>query len=136
MELFELTKIMFEDPKAYQEVTPGEKRKHFFMINRRMAIQFPLQANELQHVKIDEVGVIDFWQDFLRKQYNKTPFWMYTKGVKKAKEKKEKKLQIKESTIIQFASINNFDLKSVKDAIFFFPTEMKKEINKFEKIVL
>ena len=30
MQLFELTKIMFEDPIAYEEVGRGEKRKNFF----------------------------------------------------------------------------------------------------------
>ena len=61
------------------------------MINRRMSIQFPLQAQALQQVKIDEVAVIDFWQSYLRKQYSKTPFWMFTKGIKKSKEKNTKK---------------------------------------------
>lgn len=135
MDLFELTKIMFENPSAYKDVMPGEKRKHFFMINRRMAIKFPLQANELQHVQIDEVGVIDFWQDFLRKQYTKTPYWMYTKGVKKSKEQKEKKLNIKESIIKQYSNMHLIDLKSIYDAIKFFPDQIKKELNKFEKII-
>lgn len=134
MELFELTKIMFEDPEAYKKVTPGEKRKHFFMISRRMSIQFPLQAQLLQRIKIDEVSVIDFWQSFLQKQYNKTPFWMFTKGVKKAKETKEKKTSIKEEIIKQYASKYELDIKVIREALDFFPTQMKKELLQFEKI--
>ena len=133
MELFELTKIMFEDPQSYKNVTPGEKRKHFFMINRRMSIQFPLQAQVLQHQKINEVGVIDFWQHFLRKQFTKTPYWMFTKGVKKAKETKEKKTNIKESVLNSYASKMGFDHKSVIEAAEVFPTELKKELQRFEK---
>jgi len=133
MELFELTKIMFEDPKSYQNVTPGEKRKHFFMINRRMSIQFPLQAHVLQHQKIDEVAVVDFWQSFLRKQFKSTPYWMYTKGAKKAKETIEKKTNIKESTLKEYATVMKFDMKAVREAAHFFPIEFKKELDKFEK---
>lgn len=135
-DLFELIKIMFEDPKAYEKITPGEKRKNFFMINRRMSIKFPLQAQVLQHLKIDEVSVVDFWQNFINKQYNKIPYWMYTKGVKKSKEAKEKKTNIKESLIREYAIKYNLDIRSVKDALEFFPKEMKKELQIFEKIIL
>jgi len=135
MELFELIKIMFEDPEAYSKVTPGEKKKHFFMINRRMSIKFPAQAQVLQHIRIDEVSVVDSWQQFLRKQYNKTPYWMFTKGVKKTQEKKEQKIDVKESTIKLFASKHDMDLKSVREAIEVFSDEMKKELKTFEKFI-
>jgi len=133
MELFELTKIMFESPQEYYKVTPGEKKKHFFMINRRMSIQFPLQAQVLQHIRINDVAVIDFWQNHLRKHYNKTPGWMYTKGVKKSQEEKEHKISIKDETVKDFAMKFGYDLKSVREAIKFFPEEMKKELKRFSE---
>jgi hypothetical protein len=133
--LFDVTKIMFEYPEKWNDVTAGEKKKYYFQIQRRMAIKFPLQANVLQHLKIDAVSVIDFWYCFLGKQFNRTPYWMYTKGVKKAKETKEKKINIKESLIKEYAIKNNFDIRSVKDALEFFPGEMKKELKIFQKII-
>ena len=86
MELFELTKAMFGDTNNYSEATRGDKRKSFFMIQRRMAIQHPMQANALNQLKINQEEAVDVWQRFLSKKYKKTPFWMYTKGIKKAKE--------------------------------------------------
>ena len=133
MELFELIKIMFENPRAYEEVTPGDKKKHFFMINRRMAINYPLQAQVLQHLKVDEISVVDFWQHFLTKKHKKTPYWMYTKGVKKAKESKEKKTIVKENTIKNYAVRHGYDIKAVREALEFFPKEMKKLLTMFEK---
>lgn len=133
MDLFELTKIMFEDPSEYRTVTPGEKRKHFFMINRRMSIYFPLQAQLLQRQKINEVGVVDFWQNFLRKKYTKTPYWMYTKGVKKSKEATESKSNIKDADIIEYAKKMGFDQKAVREAAEVYPDELKKELQRFEK---
>ena len=60
---------------------------------------------------------------------------MYTKGSKKRKEEKEKKISIKESTIKTYASKNNLDLKSVRDAIKYFPEKSIKELKSFEKLI-
>jgi len=136
MELLELTKIMFEKPEEYSSVTPGDKRKHFFMINRRMSIQHPEEAQALQRLKINEAAVVDFWQRFLIRKYKgKTPFWMFIAGVKKKQEEKEKKINIKESVIKQYAIKFGYDLKSVREAIEIFPDSMKKELQNFEKIL-
>jgi hypothetical protein len=134
MELFDLTKIIFEKPGEYQDITPGEKRKWFFLINRRFSIQFPMQANALQHLKINQAGVVDFWQNFMRKMYSKTPGWMYTKGIKKAKEDKEKKTKISESLVTQYANKMEIDKKSIYDALEFFPEKIQKELKDFEKL--
>ena len=134
-ELFELTDILFSKPQEYHKVTQGDKKKHFFMINRRMSINFPLQAQLLQHIRINDAAVIDFWQAFLSKQYSKTPGWMFVKGVKKSNEEKEKTVNIKESALKEYASYFGYDLKSVKEAAIIFPEEFKKEINNFEKIM-
>ena len=125
---------MFEDPIAYEEVGRGEKRKNFFMINRRFAIQHPMQAQALNTLRINQEGAVDIWQRFLRKQYKKTPFWMFTKGVKKAKEVKEKKINIPTEVIEEYAKRHRLDLQSVWDALEFFPKEMSKELKDFEKL--
>ena len=95
MELFDFIRVIFTNPREYSSVTPGEKRKHYFMCNRRFSINFPMQANALQHLKINQSAVIDFWHQFLQKQYKNIPGWMYTKGVKKSQEVKEKKINMK-----------------------------------------
>jgi len=133
MELFELTKAMFGDTDNYSEASKGDKKKNFFMVNRRMAIQHPMQAQALNGLRIDPVAAVDIWQKFLSKQYSKTPYWMYTKGIKKAKEEKEKKINIPQADISEFAKAHNYELKRVKEALDMFPTEMGKEIKSFMK---
>ena len=135
MELFEFTKIIFEYPGKWQDITPGEKRKQYFMVNRRFAIQFPMQANALQHLKINQAGVVDFWQQFMRKTYQRTPGWMYTKGIKKAKQEKEKKINVSDKIIHEYAKRMGMDLKSVYDALEFYPDLMVKELKQFEKVI-
>ena len=134
MELFELTKAMFESPATYADATKGDKRKNFFMINRRMAINFPKEANLLQHIRINMEGVVDGWQRFLRTKYTKTPFWMYIQGVKKAQEAKEKKINISNETVQEYCKFYSVDPKQIKDAIKFYPDEMSKELKEFEKM--
>ena len=135
MELFELTKAMFESPGTYADATKGDKRKNFFMIQRRMAINFPVQAHLLQHIRINMEASIDWWQRFLRKQYQKTPFWMFQQGVKKNQEKEEKKTKISGETISEYCQFYQKDPKQIKDAIKFYPEEMAKEMNDFTKMM-
>ncbi len=135
MELFELTKAMFESPAKYAEATKGDKRKNFFMIQRRMAINFPIQAQLLQHIRINMESAVDWWQRFLRKQYQKTPYWMYQQGVKKNQEKEEKKVKISNETISEYCRFYQKDPRQVRDAIKFFPEEMAKEMNEFQKMM-
>jgi|GEM_PF-2040999 len=136
MDPFELIKIIFENPEKYKTINSGDKRKNFFIVQRRFAIKYPLQCQSLQHIRINDVAVIDFWQNFIIKQYNKVPYWMYTKGVKKSNEKREKELNIKDSIIKEFSVYYNYDIKSVKEALKVYPNEMKKELNDFQKYFL
>ena len=132
---FDIMQILFEDPEKWKDITNGEKQKFYFLSQRRFAIQFPLQANALQHLKINQVAVMDFWQHFMRKRYKKTPFWMYTKGVKKAKEAKEKKTKVSENTIIEYCKFYKMDRKSIYDALVFYNEDMVKELKLFEKLI-
>lgn len=135
MELFDVIKVIFTKPNEFSSITPGEKRKCYFMLNRRFAINFPMQANALQHLKINQAAVIDFWQNFLRKQYRFVPGWMYTKGVKKAQEVKEKKQNISNEIIKEYCKYMKVDPKSVRDALEFYPENMINELKKFENIL-
>jgi hypothetical protein len=135
MELFDFIKILFTDPAEYSKIPAGEKRKQFFMTNRRMAINFPLQAGVLQQNKINQAAVVDFWQRFVRKQYKYVPGWMYTKGVKKAQEFKEKKTSINESLITEYSRYFKIDRKSIVDALEFYPEQITKQLKDFEKII-
>jgi hypothetical protein len=135
MELFDFIKILFTNPKEYSSITSGEKRKQFFMLSRRMAINFPLQANALQHIKINQSAVVDFWQNFIRKQYKYVPGWMYTKGVKKTQEIKERKMNISNDVINEYCKVYKLDKKTVLDALEFYNTEMVNELKHFENIL-
>ena len=133
--LFDITKIIFEKPGEWTDISKGEKKKNFFAIQRRFSLQFPMQANALQSIHINQVGVIDFWQSFMRKMYQRTPSWMYTKGIKKTKESQELKTKVSEKIITEYARAYNLDRKAVVDALFFYNKEMVQELKVYEKII-
>jgi len=134
-EFFDIIKIIFTDPIEYKEITKGEKQKMFFLLQRRFVINFPMEANVLQHLKINQSAVIDWWQSFLRKQYKFVPGWMYTKGVEKTQKIKEKKANVSNDLINEYCKCYKIDRKSVKDALEFYHDLMISELKEFEKAI-
>ncbi len=90
MELFEYIKTFYENPDKVSNLTDFEKRKHFFMFNRRMSIGFPLQANYFNFNGIDGAVATQIWIEFIKKTNpSKTvPSCNYVKINKKSKDKK------------------------------------------------
>jgi len=91
MDLFDVIKTIFKKGKAWEEVGKNDKVKNFFMINRIMSVQFPIQANQFNHTKVSPRPVIDWWHDTMSNYYSKTPPWIFTK-TKKKEGKDEKKV--------------------------------------------
>ena len=61
---FDIIKLMFTDKESFDNLSDYMLSKHFFMINRIMAIQFPLQAQCFNKLNINEAQVIRSWQFF------------------------------------------------------------------------
>jgi hypothetical protein len=61
------------------------------MINRIMSINFPVQANQFNHLKINPSSSVDWWHGTLINLYTKPPYWIYTKTKKKESQKTENK---------------------------------------------
>jgi hypothetical protein len=88
MELFDIIKKIFDRKKnSWDQVSNHYKSRNFFMINRIMAIQYPIQANQFNHIKVNPHSVVDWWWGTLSNRYTKQPNWIFTKT--KKKEKKE-----------------------------------------------
>lgn len=90
MELFELIKTIFKSEKDWSKLKNIDKTKNFFMVNRIMSIQFPLQANQFNHTKISPRPVVDWWHENLHKHYSKSPSWIFTKTKKNESTEKNK----------------------------------------------
>ena len=96
-----------------------------------MAIQFPVQANQFNKLKVIPYPVVDWWHDTLSSRFSRPPQWLYTKTNKKDTIKKEedKNLEEVEEFIRDKYSISKRDLQTLKS---FYP----EKYNRWTKDVL
>ena len=133
-DLFEVIGSIFTDKQKFSEYSNLTLDRNSFMINRMMAIQYPLQANALNVLNANGADIAKSWNIFLPQQY-RNPSFIYTKGSKKAQEDKTKKAQMpKKSEIIDYCLTYNISYKTVMNAMQFYREEMIEEINDFLKI--
>lgn len=129
IELFDLVKVMFTNPKKYTELKNVDKAKHYFMIQRFMSIQHPSTAQQLNRVGINGWAVVDLWQ-LVASRFNRVPVWIYTKTKKVATEKTWKPDPEISKIWMKRTGLGERDLK---DAIKYNPEEMKRLFSSLEK---
>lgn len=130
MELFEFVKVLFTDPKKYSTLRNVEKSKHFFMVSRFMSIKYPTTAQSLNRVNINPWAVIDLWQ-IVASRFQRVPGWIYTKTKKSTSINKTWKPNSEVAAI--WMQRNGVGERELKDAIHFYPEEMKKHFSVIEK---
>ncbi len=87
--LFDFVKIMFTKREQYGKLKESSKKRHHFMINRFMSINFPANAQVFNFNGINGSKVIDSWQ-MVASRFNRVPGWIYTKTKNSKKNIKEK----------------------------------------------
>jgi hypothetical protein len=111
MDLFEYIKTFYDGSKKFEQISDFEKRKQFFMFNRRMSIKYPEQANFFNFNGIDGALATDIWYEVIGKKSNGTPAWNYIKLNKKNKD--TKKWYPKDMAM--FKKYRNFYEMSIRD---------------------
>lgn len=129
MELFDFVKVLFTEPKKYEQLKNAEKGKHFFMVQRFMAIQYPSTAQQLNRVGMNPWAVMDLWQ-IVASRFKRVPGWIYTK-TKKVSSEKNWKPDPEVAKI--WMQRNNVGERELKEAIKFYPEETKKFFSILEK---
>ena len=117
MQLFDVIKLIFNNkPNEWKSVGKIDKSRNFFMINRIMSIQFPIQANQFNKLKIVPAPVVDWWHDTLSSRFSKPPTWLYTKTKKNEsiKEEEVKSSEYVESFIRDKYRISKRDIETIK----------------------
>ena len=132
--LFDILRSMFTYGSARLNEFPKVLiDRNYFMINRILAIQFPMQAQVFQQGKINNVEIVYCWADFLKmKGYTKVPGFVYTKGVQRSKESVEAKKKIPESLIREYARHYNVSMKDIHAALSL-TANAEEELMKFKK---
>jgi hypothetical protein len=133
MELFDFIKVLFERPEEYAKLNRYEKAKHFFMVNRFMAISYPPVSNAFNHLKVSQSAVIDYWQMSLRKIYTKVPPWIYVKTSKK--NKKEKIVMPSKEAISEYLQKTQMSRRDLDEALRMFGPDVLKPIHRIDKLM-
>lgn len=119
-----IVNALFMDPKYIYSLTAETARQNIFMVLRRLAIKYPIEANVFNDGKSNAFDVLKFWSDFL---YNgvSVPRWTYTSGAAKSKVSKSDVTQDQIRLYKKHYGVTN---KEFDDAMRFFPEEMITEI--------
>jgi len=128
MELFDIIKNIFNQKEdVWKNVSKNDKSRNFFMINRIMSIQFPIQAQQFNKLKVSPPYVVDWWRNTLNTRFTKVPTWIYTKTKKSEKSKKNitEVNQLTEDFIREKFQITKRDLIHLKS---FYPDRYVKWI--------
>ena len=128
--LFEILDALFTNRTYIYNMTEQQASQNLFMTLRRLAINYPLQANTFNNGKVNALDVMKFWTDYL--YCGKKPAWMYVKGVK-ATRKENKKLS--EKDIKEYLEFYDIDRKDFEFAMKIYNEEAVKDVTDFKKMI-
>lgn len=131
--LFDILTALFNNKDYINNLTKESINQNIFMINRRLAINYPLQVQAFNNTNINYCDEIYFWRDFLYSGNKKIPYWMYAKGSIKAKEKKESINKISNNLINTYCNFYKISKKDFVSAFNIFNKDLIQEIKQFEK---
>lgn len=133
--LFDYIKLVFSrDEKAWNELTEMDKSRNFWMLNRYMAIKYPVQVHALSLLRINPVAAGDYWHRTMSGLHGSVPHWVYAKT--KKKEDAKKKLDLPSDTMITWYCVKNeMSTKVFMEQVNFFGEDFIKEIKSLEKIL-
>lgn len=134
MELFDLLNSMFSKRDEFNKTSLHERGRHNFMVNRFMAIKYPVQAQFLNHTKIHPGNAVTYWADTVGKMFSRTPSWMFVK-TKKEKEKKAAAQPVNDATIRYYCQKNMCSRRDVEEAMKMFGEPFIQELAQLQKLI-
>lgn len=130
----DLYKNLIRDLFLVKDITKKYTREtlkqYQFILNRRIAIKYPVEVNRMNIIGIDPKYSAYELNILVRNGYGPER-WVWTAGAKKAKEEKAKK-EINPNLIKDFCVWYNVSPKDVESALEIFKEDMEKELIDFK----
>ena len=120
--LFDLINALFTSREYVYGITAETAKQNLFMVLRRLAIKYPVEANVFNDSKVNPLDVIRFWSDYL--YCGVAPKWIYTSVTSKKKSKDD----ITSADIKLYKTHNDITDAQFDDAMRFFHDELINEI--------
>ena len=123
--------FIFKNKDDYKKLSDEDKKKFFFIINRKLARLYPYHAQYVNKKGINEASALDIWYYFfIKKRVMGTPKWYWFK-LSSTKKEKQTKYKIDEINFLkEFYDIKDEDIEYL---IKYHPSEIEEEIKKYRK---
>ena len=131
-ELFGILDALFVDKEKIYNLSDETCRQYLFMVLRRLAIKYPLQANHFNDGKSNPKDVIRFWSDYLYTG-SYVPGWTKTSGTGKSSKNKANKDEFTKDDIKMYCKNYDISEKEYTDMMRFFPDDTVEEMKAFKK---
>jgi hypothetical protein len=128
--LFDFIKIMFTKKEHYSKLKQISKKRHHFMVNRFMSIQYPSTAQLFNFNGINGASVIDCWQ-LVTSRFNKVPGWIYTK-TKSSKKNTKEKYQPSEDALRIYMDKNEIGKREIEEMKEFCKDQLYSDLKHLE----
>lgn len=134
---FDIIKMMFTVKEAFDSLSSLMLERNFFIVNRMFAIKYPFQANCFNLLRANKAQAMKSWEMFmlLHEQHGRVPYFIYTKGSKKASETKEKNSKFTKVELDDYAKYYKLSKKDIQDLAEMYPDELKKDLSRFSKMM-
>lgn len=129
MDLFDYIKCIFSQSKDYENLPDYVKKKHAFMTNRFLSIQYPIQADMFNKININPVGIADSWRK-VGIRHKRTPGWIFTKTKKKPK---DSVYAPSEEALTFHLKINEIGMREYRDAMKYEPEKITSDLKTIQK---
>ena len=129
--LFDIINALFVNKDIINNITYESARQNIFMINRRMAIKYPMQAQVFNFSGLNPKEVIMSWSDFVF--CGTVPRWIYTPGAAKTKSQTTKDLIRQDSVVRKFMAYYGIGRREMDSCIKLFPADTEEELKAFVK---
>lgn len=129
--LFDIINALFINRDIVSNITYESAKQNIFMINRRMAIKYPMQAQVFNFAGLNPKDVIMSWSDFVF--CGNVPKWIYTAGASKAKSSSNKEMIKQDSVIRKYMAYYGIGRREMNSYIKLFPAETEEELKAFVK---
>ena len=127
IDFIKIVDYLFINKDKYLKLSDIDKENNFFIINRKFASKFPMEANFFNTKLGNRASSLDIWFKIFKKTYS-IPYWYWTKV-----EKKENK-KFPKGDIDLFLKYNpDINPRYLDFIIEFYEEDMREELKKLKK---
>lgn len=134
--LFDIVKWVFTDLDTIMGLSDVLLKRHSYMVNRFMSIQYPQQAYVFHLSGVSGSNIVRAWASFFsRQRLRYSPKWIYTKGAKRSKEEVNDKSEFNMKDIKEMCAYNKIVFTDYEANLKFFPDKVKSDLRQYKELM-